>query len=262
MSFFPSDSRMLSIEDALAELEAIELVETDDQNLESEWHRLAINLLLSCIHVRFKDRSDFYASGNMFIYFNIEVARKRNFRGPDFFFVWGAPSLPLRPYWATWREGGRYPDVIMELLSPETRNEDLTSRKDVYEQTFRTSEYYCCDPYTGELFGWRLVHGRYQSITPNEHGRLWSDQLELWIGAWEGEYMTKRATWVRFYDRDGLVVPTDYEAACQRTQLAQTQANFVVERQRREVVEQELARLRALLAQQQSSPAANPGSSS
>ena len=94
----------------------VSLVETDGVPLESHWHVLQIGLLIELLAYWFRDRNDYYASGNMFIYFSEEQARNREYRGPDFFYVDGASRLPLRPYWAVWQEGGRYPDVITQRM--------------------------------------------------------------------------------------------------------------------------------------------------
>src|SRR3954454_20049705 len=100
----------------LAELESIELVAEDNENLESDWHRHCMNLLIASILYWFRDRTDFFVGGNMFIYFDPERSRNRNFRGPDFFVVNGGVELAQnRDYWAVWRENNRYPDAIVEL---------------------------------------------------------------------------------------------------------------------------------------------------
>lgn len=58
----------------------------DDQNLESGWHRAQINLFIESIQYHWRDRTDFYAGGNMFIYYDMEAAAsKRHSRGPDFY---------------------------------------------------------------------------------------------------------------------------------------------------------------------------------
>jgi Uma2 family endonuclease len=85
----------------------IELIETDGEPLESDWHRIAMNILIDSVKYYLRHRQDFYAGGNMFIYFSLEQARNRDFRGPDFFFVDGVPGEPIRPYWAVWQEGWR-----------------------------------------------------------------------------------------------------------------------------------------------------------
>src|SRR3954451_8053399 len=83
-------------------LPQVELIETDGEPLESDWHRIEINLLAELVYVHFAGRDDFFAGGNMFIYYSEQQARNRDFRGPDFFFVWGASPNPTRPYWAVW----------------------------------------------------------------------------------------------------------------------------------------------------------------
>jgi Uma2 family endonuclease len=205
-------------------LPQVELVETDGEPLESEWHRYAMNLLIDAVSYHLRQRDDFYVGGNMFIYFSEEQARNRDFRGPDFFFVEGTRREPMRPYWAVWLEGGRYPDVIIELLSPRTALVDRTTKKDVYEQVFHTAEYYCYDPITQQLEGWQLHCGHYQPLAPNAQGWLWCDRLQLWLGTWDGAYMTRQATWLRFYDAQGQVVPVFAEAAQQQAEAAQQQA--------------------------------------
>jgi Uma2 family endonuclease len=133
-----------------------ELIAEDGIPLESPWHRAAIALLIEVLTYAWRHRDDFYVGGNMFVYFSQEQARNRDYRGPDFFFVDHVPRFPVRPYWATWLEGGRYPDLIIELTSPSTAEEDRTTKKALYEGTFRTREYFLHDPETHRTEGWRL----------------------------------------------------------------------------------------------------------
>jgi Uma2 family endonuclease len=212
------------IEEIGPNLDSIELWEDDDENLESDWHRSEINLLTDVVGSFLRDRNDFYVAGNMFIYFNEEVARRRNFRGPDFFFVWGASREPLRRYWVPSREGGLYPNAIVELLSPRTARQDLTTKKDVYEKVFRTKDYFCYDPDAQRLLGWRLSAQRYEALKPNEHGWLWCAELEWWLGTWRGKYQEHEATWLRFYDVHGNLLPTHAEAEKQRADAAEQRA--------------------------------------
>jgi Uma2 family endonuclease len=222
-------------------LPKVELVEEDNQNLESDWHCHCMSLLLESIRFHFRQRDDYYAGGDMFIYFSEQQARDRDFRGPDFFYVDGVPREPLRRFWVVWQEGGRYPNVIIELLSPTTAVGDRTTKKDVYEKTFRTPEYYCYDPATERLEGWRLTNRRYQPIPAGEDGRLWSEELGLWVGRWRGAYQQRDAVWLRFFHPSGEPVLTGFEFEHQRAET---------ERRRAEAAEQELARLRAQLPRQ------------
>jgi Uma2 family endonuclease len=222
-----------------AEIEAllpdVDLLESDGQNMESDLHRLCMELLLSSIANHFRGRDDYYAAGNSFIYFSTEQARHQDFKGPDFYLVKNVPHDPIRPYWAVWNEGGRYPDVIIELLSPTTRQNDLTTKKDIYEQTFHTGNYFCFDPQTKELFGWKYERAGYVELPPQDNGRLWCDELNLWLGPWEGDFSGFKQTWLRFFTPDGRVVPVPSELAEAATSRA-------------EAAEAELARLKKLMA--------------
>jgi Uma2 family endonuclease len=223
------------------------LISEDGVPLESDWHRIQIGLLVELAGQHFYGRDDYFAGGNMFIYFNEEQARNKDFRGPDFFFVWGASPMPLRPHWTIWKEGGRYPNLIVELLSPSMAELDRTTKKDVYEQIFRTPEYYCYDPETRKLEGWHLNPDAYEPLTANDKGWLWSEQLELWLGVWNGTYMNRDAAWLRFHNPAGVLVPTIGELAAQQVGAAEHQLGEL--RRRAEVAEAELARLTAQLEQ-------------
>jgi Uma2 family endonuclease len=261
------------------------LVECDGENIESSWHRAAISLLIDSLSHHWRDRDDFFAGGNMIVYFDEEQTRGRYFRGPDFFVVKGVPRDRTRRWWAVWNEGWRYPDFVLELLSPSTEMEDRTTKKHEYERVWHTPEYFLHDPETGETEGWRLAgsDGHYERIAPNGRGWFWSDELQLWVGHWEGTYaeVIKPAIWPRFFTPDGQLVLTPAEAnlaLAEATQLraeaahehlkaTQQRADAAVrradaeqeraeaehrraeaERQRAEAAEAELARLRALLS--------------
>ncbi len=67
----------------------------------------------------------------------------------------------------------------------------------------------------------------------------------MYVGVWEGEYRGHPRRWVRWWTRDGVLVPTPYEA--QRARAEQTQQELEAERQRAEQALRELEaeRLRA-----------------
>lgn len=212
-----------------------DLPEEDGEPLESNWHRAQMNLLIDVVVTRWHDRRDFFVGGNMFIYYSAEQARRLHYKGPDFFVVKDIDGSHPRNKWVVWAEGNRFPNVIIELLSPSTASEDLGRKKDLYERTFRTPDYFCYDPDEDYLWGWRLENGRYVSLEPNEQRRLWSAELEAWLGTWEGQYLHQSGLWLRLFDEKGELLPTEAEA----------------ERQRAEAAEAELARLRTQLAQQE-----------
>lgn len=225
---------------ALASL-PFELVYSDGEPLETNWHRIQMNLLIEVIRQAMTERgrSDFFAGGDMFVYYSYEQARdvasgKPYFRGPDVFYVGGVEPRQGRKCWVAWEEGGRLPDVIVELLSPSTARIDRTVKKDLYAREFRTSEYFLYEPETRKLEGFRLMGNLYQPILPDQRGRLWSQQFGLALGLWQGEEVGEESTWVRLFDTDDRLVPTADERAD-------------AERQRADAAEAELKRLRALL---------------
>jgi Uma2 family endonuclease len=196
----------------------IDLPDEDGVPLETNWHRVQINLLVDVVKQHWRDRQDFFAGGNMFIYYSLQQARTRDYKGPDFFVVKEIDGAHDRRKWVVWEENGRYPDVIVELLSPSTAQADLGAKKRIYERTFHTPDYFCYDPDRDQLQGWRLKDMRYEALRPDAHGRLWSAELHAWIGTWEGIYLQQQAVWLRLFDTDGNLIPTESEAEYQRAE--------------------------------------------
>lgn len=231
-----------------------DLPDSDGVPLESLWHARSIPLLVESLDWHFRDRDDYFVGGNMFVYFSSQQVRDRDYRGPAVFFVRGVPRHGReRRYWAIWDEGGRYPDVIIELTSPTTAREDRTTKKQLYEEVFRTREYFLYDPDGPSITAWRLAdHNgerfRYEPIRPDPHGHYWSDVLGLALGSWEGLYGREPAIWPRFFHADGHLVLIEAETTRQLAEEATRQA--ADQRQRAEAAETELERLRKLLAQQ------------
>ncbi|TRV04767.1 MAG: Uma2 family endonuclease [Microcystis wesenbergii Mw_MB_S_20031200_S109] len=177
--------------------------------MESDLHLQQIIILLSCLELLWQEKNDYYASGNLTIYYNEEQLKKRDFCGPDFFVVLDTEKRP-RKSWVVWGEGGKYPNVIVEILSDSTANIDRTKKKILYQNTFRTPNYFWFDPNTLEWQGFRLIAGQYQVIPANENGYLWSEQLELYLGIFDRK--------LRYFTVDGQLVPTPQEAELQQRQ--------------------------------------------
>lgn len=251
--------------DALIELSDL-LPDSDGEPLESPWHFDAIALLKDVLSWHWRDRDDFFIGGNMFVYYSLDRLLNRDFRGPDFFYVADVDRRKHRDKWIFWQEGARSPDFIIEFLSPSTARIDRTTKKELYEKTWKTTEYFCYDPDLGQLEGWRLEGGRYRALAPDERGWMRSEQLGLWLGKWSGQFHGLDAIWLRCYDASGQLVPTEGEAADQRAEHEQRRAEAADQRaereqRRAEAAEQELARLKTRLAElEQGRP--QPGTSS
>ena len=247
---------------ALAPL-PFELVTDDGEPLESHWHVNQGSLLQELIQQAMEERGrgDYFVGVNMFVYYSqkqaeeiaTEFARgaisRRRYRGPDVFYVGGVEGNGDRKAWVVWEEG-RYPEVIVELLSPSTAKIDRTVKKDLYAGTFRTPEYFYHDPGKVKLEGFRLAGASYRPIVPNAQGRLVSERLGLELGLWQGVYRQQTATWVRLFHPDGRLVPAaDERAAAAEAQAEAERQRADAERQRAEAAEAELARLRARLGE-------------
>lgn len=228
----PVDAAALIDTAALAAAEGITLppsnLWSDEPPLESDFHRDQIDLLIRLLRHWWADREDVYISGNLTIYYNQQQIKTRDFRGPDFFVVLGTEKKDRRS-WAIWDEQGKYPNLILEILSDSTKSVEMGLKKDLYQNTFRTPDYFWFDPYTQEFQGFHLVDGVYEPIPATAEGRLWSQQLSLYLGVWENR--------LRFFTAEGDLIPSPEELAAQ-------------ERQRAEQAEQELAALKAKLKAQ------------
>jgi Uma2 family endonuclease len=179
---------------------------SDEPPLESDLHLQQITILIGCLERLWQERTNYYASGNLTIYYNEEQLKKRDFCGPDFFVVLDTEKRP-RKSWVVWGEQGKYPNVIVEILSDSTANIDRNKKKILYQNTFRTPNYFWFDPESLELQGFRLIAGQYQAIAANENGYLWSEQLELYLGIFERK--------LRYFTPTGELVLTAAEAELQ-----------------------------------------------
>ncbi len=226
-----------------------QLPEEDGVPMETNWHRSQMNLLIDVVRHRWRDRKDFFTGGNMFVYYSMNQARNRDYKGPDFFVVKGIDGSYPRQKWVVWEEDAHFPDVVVELMSESTKDEDLGSKKKLYERTFKMPDYFCYDPDEQKLYGWHLVGQRYVPLEPDENGRLWSSELDAWLGLWQGKFLEEEAVWLRLFDEDGQLIPTAAEAAQQQAEAEHRRAEM--ERQRADKAEAELAQLRAELARLQ-----------
>ncbi|MCC5661029.1 Uma2 family endonuclease [Nostoc sp. XA010] len=202
---------------------------SDEPPLESDLHREQIDLLIRLIKWWWRDRQDFYATANLTIYFSPNQKKSEEFRGPDFFVVLDTEKKD-RKSWVVWQEDGKYPNVIIEMLSDSTASVDKGLKKQIYQNTFRTLDYFWFDPNNLEFQGFHLVDGQYQDIAPTESGWLWSQQLRLYLGVEEGK--------LRFFTPDGHRVMLPEEEANQ--QLQQVNQQLAQERQRAEKLAERL----------------------
>ncbi len=189
---------------------AAELPSEDGETLETARHRDAMTLLIDSLNDHWADRDDFYVGGDMFFYFSPTQARHNDFRGPDVFVALGVQRRD-RLSWVVWEEGGRVPDVVIELTSQSTRHVDFGRKKHIYAAV-GVPTYVLFDPFTAALEFNVLKGGEYIPTLPNAGGRYPVEGMGLELGTWDGVYVFP-AVWLRWFEPDGAVVPTGAERA-------------------------------------------------
>ena len=188
--------------------------------METQRHKLQMDILLDTLQPWLDQREDGYMGGNMFIYFSMEQVRNKDFRGPDFFAVLGVPKTE-RKSWVVWEEG-KAPNIVIELLSESTRNEDKTRKKEIYQNQMRVPEYFWYDPFNPDDWaGFYLNGSEYQPLTREQRDRYLSQQLDLALVRWSGVYKGVEALWLRWETPQGELLPTEQELRMQAQQQAQ-----------------------------------------
>ena len=202
---------------------------SDEPPVESNLHLQQIILLIKSLEWLWKQREDYFAAGNLTIYYSPNQKKSVDFRGPDFFVVLGTTRNPKRKSWVVWQEGGKYPNVIIEILSPSTSQVDREEKKQIYQDIFRAPNYFWFDPESLEFQGFTLISGEYQPIEANERGWLWSQELGLYLGIHESQ--------LRYFIDSGELVATPEEAAIQEKQ----QKELALQQMQEERLQKELA---------------------
>ena len=205
---------------------------SDEPPLETYLHLQQMMLLFKCLEWWWRESNDFFAAGNLTIYYSPHQRKSEDFRGPDFFVVLGTERKP-RKSWVVWEENGKYPNIIIELLSSSTASVDKGLKKQIYQDIFRTPDYFWFDPDNLEFAGFVLVSGEYQPLQANENGWLWSQQLGLFLGVYEKQ--------LRFFTSGGELVPTPEEVAHQEIKRAEEAKQRAEEGKQRAEEEKQLA---------------------
>uniref|UniRef100_A0A7C3ZN53 Uma2 family endonuclease n=1 Tax=Planktothricoides sp. SpSt-374 TaxID=2282167 RepID=A0A7C3ZN53_9CYAN len=197
---------------------------SDEPPLETYRHLEELIILLTSLNRFWSDRTNFFAAGNMTVYYSSRQRKDEELRGPDFFVVLNTERRE-RKSWVVWEEDGKYPNVIIEVLSDSTATVDRNKKKLLYQDVWRTPDYFWFHPYTMEFKGFTLVHGKYVEIPLNEQSWLWSDELQLYVGI-----LNER---LRFFTPEGeLVLTPEEEADAERQKVEEERQKAELERQR------------------------------
>ena len=212
---------------------------------ETEWHRDLMLQLIETLKAHFAEDPNVYVSGDMFVHY--EPGNKRRHVAPDVFMVRGVPKEGQRPNYLVWEEG-RAPEVVIEIASDSTHANDTGKKFKLYRDVLKVKEYFLFDReelnLSPSLQGFRLVDGAYRPIRERD-GRLPSRLLGLHLER-DGENL-------RFWNPAiEQWIPTSAERYDQERRRADEEQRRADEEQRRaDAAEEELARLRAILAQRE-----------
>jgi Uma2 family endonuclease len=198
----------------------------DGEPMETQRHKMQMDLLIEVLYPWLEQRDNGYVGGNMFVYYSSQQLKNQDFRGPDFFAVLDVPKGE-RKSWVVWDEG-KAPDVIIELLSESTAQQDKTIKKLIYQNQLRIPEYFWYDPFAPDDWqGCQLVGGSYQALNLIKDHYYVSEKLNLALVRWSGDYEGVKAVWLRWVTLDGKLLPTKSERLRQaedRAEQAQAQA--------------------------------------
>jgi Uma2 family endonuclease len=200
---------------------------------------------LHALHEHFLDNPRVYVSGNIFVYY-LDENGKRQSVSPDILVVFGVEKKERRIYKID--DEGKAPDVVIELTSTSTKNEDLILKHYIYAN-LGVREYFLFDPFSDTiqpaLCGFRLKGGEYAPITGNT---LYSEALALELKVEKNQ--------LRLYDPktgERLLTPAEAEAARRKAETAHRKAEAEAKKElaARQNAEAEIIRLREELAKLQ-----------
>lgn len=171
---------------------------------ETDLHRKMMIALLHALEEYFRNTPEVYVAGNLLLYY--EKGNPKASCAPDVFLVRGVPKGDRRTY-RLWEEG-KAPNLVIELTSKSTRQEDTDNKPALYTQ-LGVEEYFMFDPLNEylrpPLIGYRLDKGEYVRMEPSTNGRFKSEVTGLELGTLNG--------WLRFFDpATGLPLRTPAEA--------------------------------------------------
>jgi Uma2 family endonuclease len=145
---------------------------------ETDVHRILMTELIETLSDYFANEPNVYVSGNLLVFY--AQNNRRKLLSPDVFVVRGV-SKELRNNYLIWKEG-KAPEIVIELTSESTREEDTNEKYKLYQTELKVKEYILFDPLADYLEpsfqAYHLVDGIYQPLEMLE-GRYPSQVLGL-----------------------------------------------------------------------------------
>lgn len=192
-----------------------------EEALPNEFHALFAILLMETFIPKSFPLDRIFSVLDMYLYFQYQ-GKTRGFR-PDWFGAVDVPALyegtRMRQSYVVSAEG-KPPLIIVEALSKGTEKSDLgrgawpkenaPSKWDVYETVLKIPYYVTIDHETDEVQLFRHDGTMFVRETSPD-GRMWMPEVGLSVGPWSGFFQNRDAVWIRFFDENGVLIPSKDE---------------------------------------------------
>ncbi len=229
------------------------LITEDDTPVDNIFSEKQQRLLVDQLYASWEPERSFVAAANVGVFYSIheppivpdmllsldvQVAEDLWQKGHRAYFLW---------------EFGKPPEVVVEIVS-NTRGGETDKKFRIYAN-MGVWYYVIFDPQqfvqNTALRIYELSLGQY---IPKLDQQL--TRVELGIKPWEGEFEKKHEQWLRWYDRDGIIIPTGAERAEQETQRAEQETQRAEQEAQRAEQEAQRAEQEAQRAEQEAQRAA------
>lgn len=149
-----------------------------------------------------------------------EPRNKKRYVAPDVSVIAGSPPVHRPNVYLAWRD----PPLLFaaEIASPSKRESEVAHKTAIYELILQVPEHLDADPERGLLALWQWSESGYRVVPPDARGRVWSEQLALWLGYDEDGFL-------RLYTREGEMLLTQEEEA-ERADAEAQRANAEAQR--------------------------------
>ena len=161
----------------------------------------------------------------------------RGVTAPDWFYV---PDVPptldgrYRRSYVLWKELVA-PLIVLEFASGNGKEErDRTPEVGkfwIYEKVIRPGYYGIFHVYPGAIEMYQMVAGRLLPMAADARGHYPIEDLDVALGVWHGRVENLEFPWMRWFDRDGQMLPSGRELAGIERLRAETE-NFRAEAER------------------------------
>jgi Uma2 family endonuclease len=229
-----------------------------EEALPDEFHALFAILLMETFLPKTFPLDRVFSVLDMYLYFQFR-GKTRGFR-PDWFGAVDVPRLyegrRTRKSYVVSAEG-KPPFIIVEALSKGTEDSDLgrgawpkenaPSKWDVYETVLKIPYYVTINHETDEVQLFRHDGTMFVRETSPD-GRMWMPEIGLSVGPWHGTFQDQETVWIRFFDENGVLIPSkDEQTAKEKVEKQAALRTAEEERLRKDAALAEVEELRRKL---------------